>query len=91
MSSEIDAPNECPAMELQTVTIPGHALDAARESCLTIRQLTTLQGSVVNVRQLLGNGIHSALAYLSSRNRSVDPEVVGELFKVGPSSACDEP
>jgi hypothetical protein len=39
MSSEIDAPNECPTMNLKTVTVPAHALDAAGESSLAIPQL----------------------------------------------------
>ena len=43
------------------------------------------------MRQLLGDGVHATLAYLGSGHRSVDPEVVEELFKIGPSSVSDQP
>src|SRR6188472_2635911 len=50
----IEPSNECPAMHLEAVLLPGDALNAGRQRSLAVPQLQALQRGLSDARQILG-------------------------------------
>ena len=78
MSSEIEAPNECPTMDLEVVTIPATRSMQPENAVWLSANSRYSRGTSGDTRQLLSSGVHPAIAYFSSGHRPVDREVVGE-------------